>query len=68
VGAVQVGCWLAQFLGHGLLEGRSPALLDNLLQAFFMAPVFVLLEVGTRPPRKRQGQVTDSSSAFIPPL
>ena len=23
--------WIAQFLGHGLAEGRAPALLDNLL-------------------------------------
>jgi len=38
-------CWVAQFLGHGVWEGRSPALLDNLFQAFAMAPLFVLMEV-----------------------
>ena len=38
-------CWLAQFAGHGIWEGRSPALLDNLFQAFAMAPLFVLMEV-----------------------
>jgi 2-hydroxy fatty acid dioxygenase len=24
--------WVAQFMGHGLAEGRAPALLDNLFQ------------------------------------
>ncbi|KIJ20097.1 hypothetical protein PAXINDRAFT_107824 [Paxillus involutus ATCC 200175] len=28
---VQVVSWVAQFLGHGLAEGRAPALLDNIL-------------------------------------
>ena len=28
---VHVGCWIAQFYGHGVHEGRAPALLDNLL-------------------------------------
>lgn len=42
---MQVLCWVAQFVGHGVFEGRAPALLDNLFQAFFMAPVFVILEV-----------------------
>jgi len=26
--------WIAQFMGHGLAEGRAPALLDNLFQVF----------------------------------
>lgn len=43
--AVHVACWIAQFIGHGAFEGRAPALLDNLVQAFLMAPLFVLLEV-----------------------
>ena len=42
---VHVGCWVAQFYGHGVHEGRSPALLDNLFQAIMMAPLFVLMEV-----------------------
>ncbi|KAG4070618.1 hypothetical protein HA402_013538 [Bradysia odoriphaga] len=42
---VQVVCWVAQFVGHGVYEGRAPALFDNLVQAFVMAPFFVLLEV-----------------------
>lgn len=36
--------WVAQFYGHGVHEGRSPALLDNLFQALFMAPLFVYME------------------------
>lgn len=43
--AAQVFCWTGQFIGHGVFEKRSPALLDNLAQAFLMAPYFVLLEV-----------------------
>ena len=30
-GVVHVVSWIAQFIGHGAAEGRSPALLDNLL-------------------------------------
>ncbi|KAI1104158.1 DUF962-domain-containing protein [Jackrogersella minutella] len=41
---VHVVCWLLQFLGHGAFEGRAPALLDNLTQAIFLAPLFVWLE------------------------
>ncbi len=33
-----------QFYGHGVHEGRSPALLDNLSQAVVMAPFFVYIE------------------------
>ncbi|KAI4343895.1 hypothetical protein L6164_011190 [Bauhinia variegata] len=43
--AAQLFCWTGQFIGHGVFEKRAPALLDNLLQAFLMAPFFVLLEV-----------------------
>ncbi|KAI0124657.1 hypothetical protein BJ170DRAFT_685535 [Xylariales sp. AK1849] len=42
--ATHVICWLLQFLGHGAFEGRAPALLDNLVQAIFLAPLFVWLE------------------------
>lgn len=41
----QLICWTGQFIGHGVFEKRAPALLDNLVQAFLMAPFFVLLEV-----------------------
>nr|AQX44176.1 hypothetical protein [Apostasia odorata] len=43
--AAQLFCWGGQFIGHGVFEKRAPALLDNLSQALFMAPFFVLLEV-----------------------
>ncbi|CAK4034608.1 endoplasmic reticulum membrane [Lecanosticta acicola] len=53
---VHVVSWLVQFLGHGVFEGRAPALLDNLVQAIFLAPFFVWLEVlfffGYRPELK----------------
>lgn len=42
--AAQLFCWTGQFIGHGVFEKRAPALLDNLAQAFLMAPFFVLLE------------------------
>lgn len=52
----QVFSWLAQFVGHGVFEGRAPALLDNLVQAFLLAPFFVWLEIlfmmGYRPELK----------------
>ncbi|CAN0121569.1 unnamed protein product [Pylaiella littoralis] len=37
--------WLAQIYGHVAHEGRAPALLDNLFQAFLAAPLFVVCEV-----------------------
>jgi len=53
---VHVFSWIAQFVGHGIFEGRAPALLDNLVQAIFLAPLFVWLEVlfafGYRPELK----------------
>ncbi|KAI0542869.1 DUF962 domain-containing protein [Xylaria digitata] len=42
--AVHIVCWLLQFVGHGAFEKRAPALLDNLVQAVFLAPLFVWLE------------------------
>ncbi|KAI9507712.1 hypothetical protein F5148DRAFT_1276098 [Russula earlei] len=57
---VHVACWIAQFIGHGFAEGRSPALLDNLVGALFLAPFFVHLEIlfwlGYRPTLYRQLQ------------
>ncbi|CAE7870816.1 MPO1, partial [Symbiodinium sp. KB8] len=43
--ALHIFGWAVQFYGHGVHEGRSPALLDNLFQAIFAAPIFVLMEV-----------------------
>lgn len=42
---VHVVSWIAQFIGHGAFEGRAPALMDNLVQAIFLAPMFVWLEM-----------------------
>jgi len=44
-GIVHALSWVAQFIGHGVHEGRSPALLDNLLGAVVLAPFFVHLEL-----------------------
>lgn len=53
---VHIVSWIAQFIGHGVYEGRAPALMDNLVQALFLAPFFVWLEVlfylGYRPELK----------------
>ncbi|KAK5722939.1 hypothetical protein LTR17_014152 [Elasticomyces elasticus] len=53
---VHIVSWLAQFVGHGVYEGRAPALLDNLVQAIFLAPFFVWMEIlfafGYRPELK----------------
>ena len=53
---IHISSWIAQFIGHGIFEGRAPALLDNLIQAIFLAPFFVWLEIlfafGYRPDLK----------------
>jgi uncharacterized membrane protein YGL010W len=53
---IHVVSWILQFVGHGKFEGRAPALLDNLFQAIFLAPLFVWLEflfmIGYRPELK----------------
>ena len=41
---INIVAWIAQFVGHGVFEGRAPALFDNLYQAIFLAPLFVWLE------------------------
>ncbi|KAI0307363.1 hypothetical protein B0F90DRAFT_559655 [Multifurca ochricompacta] len=55
---VHVACWIAQFIGHGFAEGRSPALLDNIVGALVLAPFFVHLEIlfklGYKPTMYRQ--------------
>lgn len=55
-GAIHIVSWLAQFVGHGKFEGRAPALLDNLVQALLLAPLFVWIEIlfffGYRPELK----------------
>lgn len=42
--AIFIVSWILQFVGHGVYEGRAPALLDNLLQALVLAPFFVFME------------------------
>lgn len=48
--------WGVQIMGHAVFEGRHPAFVDNILQALFLAPLFVWLEVlfmlGYRPELK----------------
>ncbi|KAL8988035.1 MAG: hypothetical protein Q9177_002831 [Variospora cf. flavescens] len=55
---LHVASWIAQFVGHGVFEGRAPALFDNLVQAFFLAPFFVWMEIlfrlGYRPELKKR--------------
>lgn len=43
--AIHVAAWILQFIGHGVFEGRAPALLDSLDQALLTAPLFVFMEV-----------------------
>lgn len=55
---IQVISWIAQFIGHGVAEGRAPALLDNIVGALVLAPFFVHLELlfkmGYRPELQKQ--------------
>lgn len=44
IGGFVVG-WIVQFIGHGVFEKRTPALLDSLLQALVLAPFFILFEL-----------------------
>lgn len=50
--------WLAQFVGHGVFEGRAPALLTNLHMALVTAPFFEVIELlfllGYRPELKNR--------------
>ena len=56
--SIHIISWILQFIGHGKFEGRAPALLDNLVQALFLAPLFVWFEVlfklGYRPELKKR--------------
>lgn len=36
--------WIMQFIGHGVFEKKKPALFDNLIQSFVLAPYFVMFE------------------------
>jgi uncharacterized membrane protein YGL010W len=65
--AVEIFSWVAQFVGHGVYEGRAPALLDNLVQALVLAPFFVFMEMlfifGYRP--ELQKRVNEAVSKEI---
>ena len=55
---IHVTSWILQFIGHGVYEGRAPALFDNLIQALFLAPFFVWFEIlfflGYRPELRKR--------------
>jgi len=57
---VHVASWVAQIASHKFAEGRSPALLDNPVNALVLAPFFVHLEIlfklGYKPAMYRQLQ------------
>lgn len=40
---LHLGAWLAQFYGHGVHEGRAPALMTNIFYAL-LAPFFITFE------------------------
>lgn len=42
--AINIVGWILQFVGHGVFEGRKPALMDNLLLTL-VAPDFVTIEI-----------------------
>ncbi|KAI9226840.1 MAG: hypothetical protein DHS80DRAFT_32346 [Piptocephalis tieghemiana] len=42
---VQLFSWTAQILSHRFAEGRSPAFLDSVVQAFLLAPLFSFIEI-----------------------
>lgn len=50
---VHIAAWICQFVGHGFIEKRSPAIFDSFVQAVVVAPLFVFLEflfwLGYRP-------------------
>ena len=41
---MHIFAWILQILGHSLFENNRPAFMDNLVQSFLMAPIFVLNE------------------------
>ena len=42
--AINVFCWITQFVGHGIYEQRAPAIITNVL-FIFIAPFFDMFEV-----------------------
>ena len=44
VGVMQFFGWTCQLYGHAVHEKNSPALTESIMQAFLVAPLFVVLE------------------------
>jgi uncharacterized membrane protein YGL010W len=42
--ALHITAWVSQFIGHGVFEGRKPALMDNIFLTL-VAPAFAIIEV-----------------------
>jgi len=42
---IHVVSWIAQFIGHGVFEGRAPALFTSLYQSLVLAGLFVWMEI-----------------------
>ena len=42
--SIHLFSWVMQIAGHVFYEKRAPAFMDNLFQAFVLAPFFVFLE------------------------
>ncbi|KAK1860467.1 hypothetical protein I4F81_003056 [Pyropia yezoensis] len=59
--------WVAQFVGHGVFEGRRPALVDSFVDAISTAPLFVFLEavlgLGGLPALRHKLEAADAATA-----
>lgn len=59
--------WAAQFVGHGVFEGRRPALVDSFVDAISTAPLFVFIEgvlgLGGWPALRRKLEAADAAAA-----
>lgn len=42
---IHVLSWIVQFIGHGVFEGRAPALFTSLYQSLVLAGLFVWMEI-----------------------
>lgn len=46
---LHVFCWIMQFIGHGVAEGRAPSLLDNMLGGAFHRSCVLTMASPSRP-------------------
>ncbi len=44
-GTTFFGAFAFLFVGHGFFEKKRPTLIDNLVQAFLLAPIFILVDI-----------------------